>query len=77
MPDVLKMDCEGCEFEIILNEDLSMFNDIIFEHHSHITGKNYNILIEKLKKENFKINVMQCNGINMSFDKQGLIHAYK
>jgi len=26
--DVLKMDCEGCEFEIIEKEDLSMFNDV-------------------------------------------------
>ena len=22
-PDILKMDCEGCEFDIILNQDLS------------------------------------------------------
>ena len=30
--NVLKMDCEWCEFEIILKEDLNMFHDIIFEH---------------------------------------------
>ena len=76
-PDVLKMDCEGCEFEIILNEDLSMFNDIIFEHHSEIVGKDCNLLIEKLKQENFKINTRITNSCNESFDKIGLIHAYK
>ena len=76
-PDILKMDCEGCEFEIILNEDLSMFNDIIFEHHSEIVGKDYNLLIEKLKQENFKINTQLTNSVGESFDKIGLIHAYK
>ena len=74
-PDVLKMDCEGCEFEIILNEDLSMFNDIIFEHHSYIVGKDYHLLIDKLKKENFKINVFTSDYDN--FDDVGIIHAYK
>ena len=69
------MDCEGCEFEIILNEDLTMFNDIIFEHHSGMVGKDYNVLIEKLKKENFKINRFPV-AIN-NFDEIGIIHAYK
>ena len=76
-PDVLKMDCEGCEFEIILNENLTMFNDIIFEYHSFITGKDYALLIEKLKKENFKINAYPSNSVDRSSDEIGIIHAYK
>ena len=54
-----------------------MFNDIIFEHHSEIVGKDCNLLIEKLKQENFKINTRITNSCNESFDKIGLIHAYK
>ena len=74
-PDILKMDCEGCEFNIILNEDLSDFNDIIFEHHSKIVGKDYNLLIDKLKSEGFKIKKMTYGSTD--FEDMGLIHAYK
>lgn len=73
--DILKMDCEGCEFEIIMNEDLSMFNDIIFEHHSKIVKKDYNNLIDKLQREGFSIK--KYNVFNFKFDDIGIIHAYK
>lgn len=75
--DILKMDCEGCEFEIILNEDLTMFNEIIFEHHSKIAGKDYKPLIEKLKKEGFKINTYAVAASDQDFEDIGIIHAFK
>ena len=76
-PDILKMDCEGCEFEIILNYNLNMFNDIIFEHHTAITGIDYNQLIDKLKKQGFKIDKYCCNNCPGEFKDIGIIHAYK
>ena len=74
-PDFLKMDCEGCEFNIILNTDLSVFRDVLFEHHASIVGKDYNMLIEKLESEGFEIK--KLNVFTADFENVGLIHAYK
>lgn len=74
-PDILKMDCEGCEFGIIENSDLTMFNEIVFEHHTMLMGKDYNILINKLKSNNFKIKTYPISTQN--FEDVGLIYAYK
>ena len=72
-PDILKMDCEGCEFEIILNYDLSMFNEIIFEHHTKYVHKDYHLLIDRLIEQGFKIKT----ATNSDFEEIGLIYAYK
>ncbi|MBQ6511874.1 FkbM family methyltransferase [Methanobrevibacter sp.] len=76
-PDILKMDCEGCEFEIILNENLTMFNDIVFEHHSKIANKDYKPLITKLKEEGFVIDTYPVAASGLNFEDIGIIHAYK
>ena len=74
-PDVLKMDCEGCEYDIILNSDLSMFNDIIFEYHQATTKIPSENLIKKLEKEGFKVNKYPV--FNLNIEDMGIMHAYK
>jgi FkbM family methyltransferase len=54
-PGILKIDCEGCEVEIILNSDLSMFELIFFEHHKFITNVSHEKLIEKLESQGFEL----------------------
>lgn len=76
-PDILKMDCEGCEFEIIEKYDLSIFNEILFEHHSKIVKKDYQILVNRLKEQGFKIKFFDSTGTMLDFEKQGMIYAYK
>jgi FkbM family methyltransferase len=51
---VLKMDCEGCEFDVILNdyEHVKLFREIIFEYHVKAAGTfTLNDLLKMLNKD--------------------------
>jgi len=52
-PYLLKMDCEGCEFDVILNdyEHVRMFDKLIIEHHTKYTGIEYRKLVDKLSSD--------------------------
>ena len=63
------MDCEGCEVGIIKNSDLSMFSEIIFEYHTHMTGVEKEELINLLEKQGFKLNL-----IDEKTESMGIIH---
>ena len=70
--DVLKMDCEGCEYNIILTADLTKFKDVILEYHN-VEGHTPQELVDKLKKEGFTVKQFPDRLIN----NLGIIHAYK
>ena len=76
-PDILKIDCEGCEFEIIKNEDLSMFKDIVLEHHAFMVEKDSKLIIDELKRQGFNVNTYECRASRRKFEEMGFIHAYK
>lgn len=52
-PYLLKIDCEGCEFDVILNdyEHVKMFEKLIMEYHANITGIEYTKLVDKLSSD--------------------------
>lgn len=54
-PNILKIDCEGCEANIIKYSDLSMFEQIIMEYHTNNTGVDENILIDCLVNQGFEL----------------------
>lgn len=54
-PNILKIDCEGCEANIIKHSDLSMFKQIIMEYHTNNTGVDENILIDCLVNQGFEL----------------------
>ena len=63
---VLKMDCEGCEFDVILNdyEHVKLFKELIFEYHL-----NENKLLKVLSRD------YECNvhgGVNL-----GIMHCIR
>ncbi|MEM5832277.1 MAG: FkbM family methyltransferase [Candidatus Aenigmatarchaeota archaeon] len=72
-PYLLKIDCEGCEFDIILNsEEVSEFEKIILEYHCNFFGFCKKKLIRKLEKLNFK-----CREIKRNSEKSGIIYCEK
>jgi FkbM family methyltransferase len=50
---VLKMDCEGCEYDVIMDDyqDVRVFRELIFEYHSYAVGKPISRLLKVLAKD--------------------------
>jgi FkbM family methyltransferase len=55
---VLKMDCEGCEFDVILNdyEHVRLFRELIFEYHPRFVNKSLDNLLNVLGRD-YKCNI--------------------
>jgi FkbM family methyltransferase len=56
-PYLLKMDCEGCEAQVMLGperEKLRAFEHVVFETHPHITGVSNDKLLASLKELGFE-----------------------
>lgn len=72
-PHILKIDCEGCEVNIIQYSDLSMFNQIIMEYHTNVTGVDENILIDALENQGFELK----SQIKLKYDGMGIVYMIK
>jgi len=50
---VIKMDCEGCEFDVILNdyEHVKLFKELILEYYPRFVDKSLNDLLKVLGKD--------------------------
>jgi hypothetical protein len=81
-PYLLKMDCEGCEAQVILGperERLRAFEHIIFETRTHITGVSNEELFASLKELGFEcrlhitfepklgVNIYHCKSLGKEF----------
>ena len=67
--DFLKMDCEGAEYEIIMNAESSILNKIqkiSMEIHEEIVPYTKEIIIKKLKKHGFNVKLQEkISGVKM------------
>jgi FkbM family methyltransferase len=76
--DLLKMDCEGAEFEILLNTPqkfLKKIREIRLEYHEYDKSHRVDDLVEFLNKSNFKIVKFkkETNNSGLIFLKRSLI----
>jgi len=62
-PYILKMDCEGCEYDIILKDydRVRKFNVIVFETHEYITHISHKVLLDKLNAD-YNCNIYEIEG---------------
>jgi FkbM family methyltransferase len=69
---VLKMDCEGCEYDIILNdfEHVSLFDELIFEYHADAAGMPIQSLLRILSR-NFNCRVIKWGST------QGIVQCWR
>ena len=70
---ILKMDCEGCEYNIILKDydTIKEFDEIGFEYHAYNTKIPANKLQEKLNKD------FECKIIEEKSKDIGLVYCIK
>jgi FkbM family methyltransferase len=71
---VLKMDCEGCEYDIILKDYdiIKKFDEVGFEYHAYNTKIPVSKLIEKLDKD------FECKFIRGGINKKiGILHCIR
>ena len=69
---VLKMDCEGCEYDVILNdyEHIRMFKELIFEYHTYVFNKPVDDLLNMLSRD-FRCVIIKGN------KKVGIVHCIR
>jgi hypothetical protein len=71
--DILKMDCEGCEYEVLLKEETEVirkFKEVLIEYHG-----SPKLLENKLKEAGFTVTV-EKPWTYMDSKPVGFIHAY-
>jgi FkbM family methyltransferase len=69
---VLKMDCEGCEYDVIFNdyEHIRMFKELVFEYHTYVFNKPLDDLLNMLSRD------FRCVKIKDK-KKAGIVHCIR
>jgi len=77
---VLKMDCKGCEYDVINEVDvLRLFDIVKIEYSGHLRGKTYHELKSVLEKLGFTCRVWAHNenALRIGLDRHGMLTCVK
>jgi len=81
---VLKMDCEGCEYEVIMNheDEIKLFNYLLIEYHGYLRNYKVEVLIKKLKSlgyvcEIFDHDPFERRRLRLGLDSLGTLKCSK
>ncbi|OAN48256.1 FkbM family methyltransferase [Chloroflexus islandicus] len=72
----LKMDCEGCEFEVLLNANpvtLAQIDHLCLEYHNGCTAYAHTGLVQHLQRHGFAVKL----AANPVHDDLGFLYAYR
>jgi len=68
--DVLKMDCEGCEYSIISSMSEPLFDEIGMEYHDHPS-----MLVKRLRELGYSVRIVKKKPAKGGYREIGIMHA--
>ena len=76
---VLKVDCKGCEYEIVNDNALRVFDIVKIEYSGYLVNKTYHVLKEKLESMGFRCRAWAHNDIalRIGLDRHGTLTCIK
>ena len=76
---VLKVDCKGCEYELVSDDSLRLFDIVKLEYSGYLINKTYHELTGKLEELGFRCRVWAHNelAIKIGLDRHGTMTCIK
>jgi FkbM family methyltransferase len=76
---VLKVDCKGCEYELVNDDSLRLFDIVKIEYNGHLINKTYHELMGRLGELGFRCRVWAHNelAIEIGLDRHGTMTCIK
>jgi methyltransferase, FkbM family len=76
---VLKADCKGCEYEVVDDDALRLFDIVKIEYSGYLVNKTYHVLKEKLEAKGFRCRAWAHNdwSLRIGLDRHGTLTCIK
>ncbi len=76
---VLKADCKGCEYELVNDDSLRLFDIVKIEYSGYLVNKTYHELMSRLEELGFRCRVWAHNelAIKIGLDRHGTMTCIK